>query len=457
MLFFVSNLSLAFPEGDGYNNNRYIVDHSRRLDNHFFGKTQKKYGQTGVHLPKGGRAVAVAGIIAEYNPFHRGHAWQIAEIRRRLGADTAVAACMSGNFVQRGDFAIMRKHCRAAAALRGGADLVLELPTPWSAAGAERFAQGGVGILAATGVVTHLAFGSECGALAPLAETAAWLDSPAYDRRLREFVRGGASFAAARQAAVRSLAGAAAECLSRPNNALAVEYLRALGTQGGGIEPLALPRVGADHDSGEESAFPSASAIRERILAGAAWRELLPECAAGILEAEMAAGRAPVCVGNCQRAVLARLRRMGEEDFRPYDGGGEGLYHRFYAAVQSAASLEEILERAKTRRYPMARLRRLLLQAYLGVPQARRGERPPYLRVLGFSERGRALLGQMRERAALPVITKPAHVRRLGGEAERVFDQEARCTDLYVLAYPDLGQAGPGSEYAAGPQMESIL
>ena len=236
-----------------------------------------------------------------------------------------------------------------------------------------------------------------------------------------------------------------------------MEYLRALGTQGGGIEPLALPRVGADHDSGEESAFPSASAIRERILAGAGWRELLPECAAGILEAEMAAGRAPVCVGNCQRAVLARLRRMGEEDFRPYDGGGEGLYHRFYAAVQSAASIEEILERAKTRRYPMARLRRLLLQAYLGVPQARRGERPPYLRVLGFSERGRALLGQMRERAALPVITKPAHVRRLGGAAERVFDQEARCTDLYVLAYPDLGQAGPGSEYAAGPQMESIL
>ena len=155
--------------------------------------------------------------------------------------------------------------------------------------------------------------------------------------------------------------------------------------------------------------------------------------------------------------MLARLRRMGEEDFRPYDGGGEGLYHRFYAAVQSAASMEEILERAKTRRYPMARLRRLLLQAYLGVPQARRGERPPYLRVLGFSERGRALLGQMRERAALPVITKPAHVRRLGGAAERVFDQEARCTDLYVLAYPDLGQAGPGSEYAAGPQMESIL
>ena len=88
---------------------------------------------------RGGHAVAVAGIIAEYNPFHRGHAWQIQEVRRRLGADTAVVACMSGNFVQRGDFAILAKHPRAEAALAGGVDLVLELPTPWSAATAERF------------------------------------------------------------------------------------------------------------------------------------------------------------------------------------------------------------------------------------------------------------------------------------------------------------------------------
>ena len=167
--------------------------------------------------------MAVAGIIAEYNPFHRGHAWQIAEIRRRLGEDTAVAVCMSGSFVQRGDFALLGKHARAEMALAGGADLVLELPTPWSAAGAEGFAQGGAALLDGTGVATHLAFGCECGDLEPLRTVAECLDSPAYHALLRQFASGGVTFAAARQAAVQALAGEAAECLSRPNNALAVE------------------------------------------------------------------------------------------------------------------------------------------------------------------------------------------------------------------------------------------
>ena len=222
------------------------------------------------------------------------------------------------------------------------------------------------------------------------------------------------------------------------------------------MEPLALPRVGAGHDSGEESDCPSASAIRSRIFAGGDWKAMLPEASAAILSREMEAGRAPVRLENCQRAVLFQLRRMGEEDFRPYDGGNEGLYHRFYAAVHSGATIEEILSAAKTRRYPMARLRRMLLQSCLGVPQAHRGETPPYLRVLGASERGRVLLGEMRRTASLPVITKPGHVRRLGAEVQRVFDQEARCTDLYALAYPDLGQVAPEGEYAAAPVMAGL-
>lgn len=193
--------------------------------------------------------MAVAGVIAEYNPFHRGHAWQIAEIRRRLGDGTAVVACMSGNFVQRGEFAVLGKRGRAEAALLGGADLVLELPTPWSAAGAERFAQGGVSLLAAAGVVTHLAFGSESGDLRPLRAAADCLDGEAYRAGLRRLLGGGMTFAAARQEAVRGLTDReAADCLSRPNDILAVEYLRSLKALGGGIQPLALPRVGAGHD-----------------------------------------------------------------------------------------------------------------------------------------------------------------------------------------------------------------
>lgn len=397
--------------------------------------------------------MAVAGVIAEYNPFHRGHAWQIAEIRRRLGDGTAVVACMSGNFVQRGEFAIFSKHRRAEAALLGGVDLVLELPTPWSAAGAERFAQGGVSLLAAAGVVTHLAFSSESGALERLKSAAECLEQPAYHQRVRQLAGQGAAFAAARQAAVRELAGDAADCLSRPNDALAVEYLRALSARGCGIEPLALPRVGAGHDSAEESEYPSASAIRRMLLEGADWRAVLPEGTVSVVDRELAAGRAPVCIANCERAVLARLRRMEEADFLPYDGGGEGLYHRFYRAVQMETTVDGILTAAKTKRYPLARLRRMLLHAYLGVPQAAQGETPPYIRVLGANGRGQALLARMRSAAALPVITKPGHVRRLDQAVQRLFETEARCTDLYTLAFLNLAAAVPGQEFTAGPVM----
>lgn len=395
--------------------------------------------------------MAVAGIIAEYNPFHRGHAWQVQEVRRRLGADTAVVACMSGNFVQRGDFAILSKHPRAEAALAGGVDLVLELPTPWSAATAERFAQGGAAVLAASGVVTHLAFGCETGALPPLAAAAECLDSPAFQEALGRYAGRGMTFAAARQAAARGLVGGAADCLSMPNNILAVEYLRALNALGSSMKPLALPRLGAGHDSREEDGFLSAAAIRDRILSGGHWAEALPPATAAVLRREMERGRAPADWRNCQRAILARLRRMEEAEFLPYDGGGEGLYHRFYAAVHAQAGVEDILTAAKTRRYPLSRLRRMLLLSYLGRPQAGQGQTPPYLRVLGIGARGRTLLRRMRESASLPVIVKPGRVRRLDGEAQRVFDQEAACTELYALALPALERVE--SEYAVSPAM----
>lgn len=397
--------------------------------------------------------MAVVGVIAEYNPFHRGHAWQLAEIRRRLGDGTAVISCMSGNFVQRGDFAVFSKHARAEAALRCGADLVLELPTPWSAAAAERFAFGGAAILAACGVATHLAFGCECGSMEPLRTAADCLDSPRYHEKLRQFMDQGVTFAAARQNAVRSLAGDAADCLSQPNNILAVEYLRALKRLNSTIIPYPLPRTGADHDSLSDSAYPSASAIRQKIMGSDDWRAALPEAAAAVLLREMEAGRAPVHMDNCQRAVLARLRRMREEDFLPYDGGNEGLYRRFFAAVRKGGTPNDILAVAKTRRYPLARLRRMLLQSYLDVPQAGPDETPPYLRVLGANRRGRELLRQMRKTAVLPVISKPGHIRRLGENAQWLFDLEARCTDLYALAFPDLRQAVPDLEFTAAPVM----
>ena len=390
----------------------------------------------------------VIGIIAEYNPFHLGHAYQIQAARRAIGADSAVIAVMSGNFVQRGEAALLPKHARAEAAVRCGADLVLELPTAWAAATAEVFARGGVSLLAETGVVTHLCFGSECGDLERLERLAGCLEGRAYQAGLRLFLDRGMTFAAARQAAVRALLGDAADSLSQPNDNLAVEYLRAIRTLGAGLTPLAVQRVGAAHDSDEAGeGFASASAIRRRILAGEPWERLVPPESAAVLRREMDAGRAPVSAAACERLILARLRAMGEEDFRPYDGGNEGLYHRFYAAVRRAAALEELLELAKTKRYTLARLRRLALAAWLGLEPP--GGTPPVLRVLSANSRGCGLLKEMKLRAALPVLTKPGDVRRLGGAAEQSLAAESRCTDQYTLAWPVPGP--PGWEYASGP------
>ena len=365
-----------------------------------------------------------AGIVAEYNPFHRGHAWHIAETRRRLGGDAPVVCVMSGHWVQRGECALADKWLRAALALDRGADLVVELPTPWAMASAESFARGAVSLLAATGVVDVLSFGSETGELAPLEAAAAALDAPDYPERLRAALGRGLSFPAARQEA----AGAA--CLSAPNNNLGVEYLRSLRALGSTIRPLTVPRQGAGHDGPAAGGFASASELRRLLRAGRG------EEAAPYLTAPWSGELADM--QHIERAVLARLRTMGEGDWAalPDGGGAEGLPSRLAKAAREAVSLEDFYTRAKTRRYTHARLRRLALAAFLGLRAAERPAAPPYVRVLGLGGRGRALLRRMKETCPLPVIVKPAQARELDGPALALFQAEARYTDLYGLCFP---------------------
>ena len=365
-----------------------------------------------------------AGIVAEYNPFHRGHAWHIAETRRRLGGDAPVVCVMSGHWVQRGECALADKWLRAALALDRGADLVVELPTPWAMASAESFARGAVSLLAATGVVDVLSFGSETGELAPLEEAAAALDAPDYPERLRAALGRGLSFPAARQEA----AGAA--CLSAPNNNLGVEYLRSLRALGSTIRPMTVPRQGAGHDGPAAGGYASASELRRLLRAGRG------EEAAPYLTAPWSEELADM--QHIERAVLARLRTMGEGDWAalPDGGGAEGLPSRLAKAAREAVSLEDFYTRAKTRRYTHARLRRLALAAFLGLRAAERPAAPPYVRVLGLGGRGRVLLRRMKDTCPLPVIVKPAQARELDGPARTLFESEARYTDLYGLCFP---------------------
>lgn len=387
------------------------------------------------------------GIICEYNPFHTGHRWQIAELRRRFGEDCAVVCAMSGNFVQRGDLAIIRKHVRAEAAVRGGVDLVLELPVPWATASAEGFARGGAAVLAGTGVVDTLAFGSECADTGKLKRVAACLTGKEFSNALHTELDKGNPFAAARERAAEKLCGADAAVLRNANDILGVEYCKALS--GTDIVPLALPRRGVGHDGGAAGEFASASYLRERLLAGETCGAYLTADMERLYDTERAVGRAPVAMANAERAMLAKLRTMTEEDFARYDEGNEGLYHRLYDASRTATSIEELLTAAKTKRYAYARLRRTVLRMYLGIETV--PEKVPYLRVLACNERGRTLLKQMKNSASLPILTKSADVRELSESAQRLFAIEARATDLYTLAYPDLAQSIGGSEWTTNP------
>jgi predicted nucleotidyltransferase len=395
------------------------------------------------------------GMIIEYNPLHGGHLYLIEEIRRKLGQDTAVIGVMSGDFVQRGDFAIVRRQARAKAAVESGVDLVLELPLPWTVGSAERFADGGVGILEATGVVDYLAFGSECGDAAVLQQLASVLRSEAFPQMLKEELATGVSFAAARQRAVERLMGAEeAAVLENPNNILGVEYCKSLLRRDSRIQPLTVKRKGTGYHGTElQEQTPSATMLRDLLRRGE--REtalaLMAPAMRDAFEEEERAGRAPVFLETCERAILARLRSMSEEEFARLDEGREGLYHRLYEASRTAASLEEILNTAKTKRYAYSRLQRMILWAWLGWNPADCPEEIPYIRVLAANETGRVLLGRMRKCASIPVVTKPQHVRRLGGESQALFSMEAQAADLYALAYPELSAAVGGSLWREGP------
>ena len=392
----------------------------------------------------------IAGITAEYNPFHTGHAYQISALKAQLGPDTSVVAVMSGSWVQQGRPAVTDKWTRARMALNGGADLILELPTVWAAASAESFARGAVELLCRCGVIDTLCFGSETGELAPLLAAAECLDSPDYPEQLRKALEGGASFAAARQAAVEALIGPAGAALASPNNNLGVEYLRALRSLHSNIKPVTIRREGAAHNSLDRTGegFRSATQLRQHLARGE-WEAVRPYVPAGNLDILQSAPLADPRLG--ERAVLACLRKMTAEDWAklPDAGAGEGLPQRLERAGRQCRSLDDFFTLAKTRRYAMARLRRMALWAFLGLTAADVPAEPPYLRVLGFNARGREVLKQMKTTAQLPILTKPAHARELDGPGRRLFELEAQYTDLYGLFLPQLPP--PGQEWTRGP------
>ncbi len=377
----------------------------------------------------------IAGIIAEYDPFHKGHEAHIAATRA-AGA-THVVAVMSGSFTQRGEPAMLPKWQRLQMALAGGADLVLELPVPWAMAPAETFATGGVALLQGLGCVHTLSFGSECGDADRLCRLAEALDAPQHRALLRKKLSDGLSYAAARQATVAALCGQEeAALLDHPNNTLGLEYIRAANRLHAPLTPFTLRRVGAAHDAaGETGGYASAGQLRQWVRAGETDRAAacMPPACGELLREAVAAGHAPGDATRLHTALLARLRTMTLQQMEALPYVSEGLHHRLYRECRTAGSYEALLQGLQTRRYPLARLRRLLWSALLELP-ADTPETPPYLRVLGMNHRGREILAAASP--SLPVLSRPGRIDTLGETAQAVFAAEQRATDLHGLTLP---------------------
>lgn len=399
----------------------------------------------------------VCGVIAEYNPFHNGHAHQLAATRAQLGAETAMVAVMSGNYTQRGDLAILEKYRRAQTAVQCGADLVLELPLGAALSSAEGFARGGVAALDALGFVTHLSFGSECGDVQALIRAAQLLDSPACLTALRECLQKGMSYAAARQQALPE--PALADLLRAPNNTLGIEYCRALAASCGKMQPITIARRGAAHDNAlTADGFASASLLRgflsERSLS--VCRDFLPAASHAMLEAALADGQAPIGVAALDTALLCHLRRLSAADFARFDSSDEGFHNRLAQAVAEGTCFADVCARAQTRRYPLSRVRRALLRAWLDLPLADTALPPQYLRVLAIGAQGRALLRRAANNCTLPIITKPLHEKQLPAALQPALRRDALADDLYCLAAPHIEHHIGGVHFRKSPFCVSV-
>ena len=358
------------------------------------------------------------GIICEYNPLHRGHEKQL-KLVRQLGGE-GIVCLMSGNFVQRGIPAILDKSLRAEAALECGADLVLELPVTAALSSAEGFAREGVRLLGS--FCDDLCFGAETADSAQLLSIAEQLLHEDFSPALRLQLDKGLSFPAARAAALKEL-GMDSAVLDTPNNILGVEYCKAILSLGCAMKPLVIHRQGDYHGQEADPENPSATAVRQRMTVGSPWEDLVPEAARQLFRG--ASLHSPE-IG--ERAILARLRTMGDEEFQALPYGSEGLWRKLMHESRRQSSFEDIATAVKSKRYTRTRIDRMIMCAFLGLTAEMLQSPVPYARVLAFNDRGREILKQARQFGTYPNI---------GEKLEHPYETlENRADDLYGLFSP---------------------
>lgn len=406
----------------------------------------------------------VVGLVVEYNPFHLGHQYHL-ETAKRVTSSDGVICVMSGNFIQRGEPAIFDKWARAKMAILGGADLVIELPVVYAMSSAEYFAKAGVALLIGTGIVDSLCFGSESGSIDELKAVAEVLtnEPDEYRGMLKKYLDIGISYPAAREKALIDYfkfadldCGNLSEYISKANNILGIEYLKALISMNSKIKPITIKRKGSDYtDINLSGSFSSATSIREIVQKdglSSAVLSTIPESTYKVISEEVENGRGPIFTNYYDNIVLALLRRIGREGLADFPYLGEGLHNRLFKGLLESSTINELVDKTCTKRYTRTRVLRGIMHSLTGLREEdfnvfNNLGGPKYIRILGFNSRGQQMLSKMKEKATLPIIIKTADYAKLLDKTERkMFEIESASTDMYVLGYPAANK-GIGQEF----------
>lgn len=358
----------------------------------------------------------ICAVVAEFNPFHNGHAYLLEKIRS--SGYSHIVVVMSGNYVQRGEAAIFPKDARAKAALQMGANLVIELPTVKVLATAEKYAFSALSVIKKFGnQINALAFGTETENFENLVEIKEILGTELFKKEVKLQLEKGLSFAVCRENAVRNISKkpCIANEIKNPNNILAVEYLKAMDKLGMSLDCLPVKRMEVP------GKYFSASKLREMIIQeNLDFKNYIPEN----LDFNTNLKASYFEMG---REIICKLRSLEKSDFARLPDVSEGLENRIRSAVKKACSLPELLEFAKTKRYAMARIKRIILCAFLGIDSNMASAEIPYVRVLGSDKKGFEILKNVDS----PVVTRYSDVLKLGSDAQNFFELENKFTNIY--------------------------
>lgn len=405
----------------------------------------------------------VLGLIVEYNPFHNGHLYHLEQAKSLCNADFVICV-MSGNFIQRGEPAIVNKWARAKMALQCGVDLVIELPVPYAMSSAEFFAYGAVKILNDIGVVDYLCFGSEAADIHTFSIISDILinEPGSYKHVLKQELDKGISFPASREIALKNYLTEKGNnitdfeaVIGSSNNILGIEYIKAIKRLKSRITPLSIKRINNAYNSEEITGrISSATSIRKYIRTDKNQLDMvLPLNCLNILEDEFSAGRGPVYSNNYELLILSSIRRMTREEIKQLPYVSEGMENRIKDAAKASGTLDELIEKISTKRYTRTRVQRILTSLMTGLTSVEfetfnKFGGPQYARVLGLNNKGRQLLSNINKITHLPVITKTANFSKSCNPLlRRMLEIESSATDMYVLGYQNPLYRKAGQEF----------